>query len=186
VSRAAALAALLGIAGCGSSPPAPAEGAVIVQIGPGPDVGQNDASVCDVPTQTFAVPDDYQDVSIEPEVIRDGEESDGAGGAVHVRCRVRAEGGAFDVDTALTADDGRSVAISGTMSRASSNAQASIAMGGVTFTSQGPCSIDFTASEGMDIQSGRVWAVITCPHVTDGRGHACFASAEFLFDTCQQ
>ena len=184
MKRAAVLAWILAFAGCSSPPPAarPAHAAVLVQVGPGGDAGQNDASACGIPVQTFAVP---AEGGTPWYVVGDGDEDPG-GAAIHVRCSVRAQGGAFGVDTELTTQGGLRAAVTGAMSRASSEAQALFEQNGVTFTSQRPCSVDFSAAGGMDIQPGRVWAIVTCPRATDGRGHTCLASAEFLFVDCQQ
>jgi hypothetical protein len=178
--------ALLVSAGCSAAPASPpADAAVFVQVGPGGDVGQNDATVCGVPTHTFAMPDLVDDCDVgSGSVAQDGSEDSG-GNTLHVHCGVRATGDAFIVDTAIARDDGLGATISGTMSRASSEAQATFSQGGVTFTSQAPCSVDFSAAYGMDIEPGRVWAVITCPRATDDRGNTCLASAEFLFERCE-
>jgi hypothetical protein len=182
------LAGLLALTGCSSATAAPLPAAaVLVQVGPGGDVGQNDGTVCSVSTRTFVVPRVARDLGVGPQdVLQEDGSEDGVGDMVHVRCSVRAGGGAFTVDTAIATDDGRSAAISGTMSLTSSDARATFEQGGVTFTSQGSCAVDFSASHGMDIQPGRVWAVVTCPRATDGLGNTCLASAAFLFEGCQQ
>jgi hypothetical protein len=177
---------LLAVAGCSSSPPStPALGAVLVQIGPGGDPGENDATGCNVATSASGVPTLVEDRGVGPEVTApDGSEDEG-GATVRVRCTVHPGPAGFSVDTSIATSDGVGAAILGTMSLKSSDVQATFEWGGATFVSQGPCSIDFSAAQGMDIEPGRVWAVVTCPRATDGRGNTCLAAAVFLFENCQ-
>jgi hypothetical protein len=187
VSRTAMLAGLLAVVGCSSSAPSPAaRGGALVQIGPGGDPGENNATVCNVPTTTFGIPTLVEDRGVSPYVTaQDGSEDD-RGEAARVRCAIRQGPTRFSVDAAITTSDGLAVVIAGTMSRTSSDTQATFQKGGATFVSQEPCSVDFSAADGMDIESGRVWAVVTCPRATDGRGNTCLASAAFVFEDCQQ
>lgn len=184
MSRAPVLAGCLALTSCSSATTRPpARAALLVQVGPGGDPGQNDAIVCGIPTQTFAVPDLVEASGVGPSnAVQDGSWSD-AGMAV-VQCSVRASGDAYAVETALATGDGDRAMISGTMSRSSSDARASFTRGAVTFASQGACSVDFSADVGMDVQPGRVWAVVTCPRAIDDRGNTCLASAAFLFEDC--
>lgn len=183
---AAVLLGLFAVASCSSSPAVPAAlGGALVQIGPGGDVGENDATACNVPTSTFGVPTWVEDFGVHPGVTaQDGSEDD-SGRTATVRCAVRPGPAGFRVDAALATSDGRALAIAGTISRTSSDTQVTFGQGGATFVSQEPCSVDFSATDGMDIAPGRVWAVVTCPRASDGRGNTCLASAVLLFEDCQ-
>lgn len=179
------LAVCLAVTGCSSAATEPpARAALLVQVGPGGAVGQNDTTVCGIPTQTFGVPDLVEANGVGPMDTVQGGRGGDAGATALVQCSVRASGDTYAVETALATDDGTGAMISGTMSRVSSDARVSFTRAGVTFTSQGACSVDFSADVGMDIEPGRVWAVVTCPRAVDDGGNTCLASAVFLFEDC--
>ncbi len=183
-----------------SSPPA----AVYIQATVGPTAAQtcpqvSTKPVLDVGTGTGGTPTTVDD------------QGNGSSGQVSVTCTVHPSGNGFDVDleTNMQGTQGGSVVITtpsgdGRVTTGTSTGVTAHFLGNMT---GGPyvdtnCTITYTYM-GSDINlsplvaAGRIWGHIDCPHAQDrsqmktqpdgGVGPAeCFASADFLFENCQQ
>jgi hypothetical protein len=175
--------------GCGAQAAPAAQrprGAAVIQVGPGPAVGIDDAARCGAEPVLAATPQALAEPSGGLLVAAQEDRTIVDGIGVGVRCAVRSDGSTFDVDAALAAGSDVKLALRGALDRATSSVQVSFAAGGAVFASRAPCTVDFTSADGMDIQPGRVWALVTCPQATDDAGRTCLASAEFLFEDCAQ
>ena len=168
--------------GCSSaSRPAPGVespplGAVAMQIGPGDGSPEGGAGACNLAPTGIVI-------ATEATVWLVDYLASGVNG-VKASCTVHSAGDAFDVHGVVALAPSQSFSLSGTMSETASTVQATFEYGGAAYESQGACDVDFTLFEGMGILSGRVWAHVTCPTVTDAAGHVCFASAIFAFEEC--
>jgi hypothetical protein len=173
--------ALAAAAACTNRAAAPiTDGAAQFQVGPGPLAGVDDAASCGMAPAIIGIPAPWATAyPIQQET------EGGDAGAVH--CTVTPDGKVYRVDASVFAPDGASgFALRGTLGPSTGAVTATFVADGVTFASQGDCSVDFTAKEGMTVASDRLWAFVTCPRVTDARGHTCFASAELHFYECKQ
>jgi hypothetical protein len=171
------------VSACSSAPPASVpsapEGAAFAQIGPAQGAGGSPAADC---MASLAIPLDAGASAFLPEVAS----THLADGNIQVQCAVRPSGDTFDVNGSISLGASASFSITGVTNRGSSNVQITFGNGGSTFTSQSPCALDFTFNQKMDVSPGRIWAFVMCPQASDGQGHTCSASAEFVFENCDE
>jgi hypothetical protein len=170
------LSLLLCLAGCSSAaPPAPPIGAVTIQIGPGGETGIDDASKCNATPVPFSITMSPLAPLVESSSVDD---------AARATCTVHPDGDTFDLNALVSLAPGESFSIVGQMSAAASSVRASFEHSGVTYASQGECTVEFEGE--MGIIGGRVWALVYCPEAADGAGDVCFASALFAFANCAE
>jgi hypothetical protein len=151
-------------------------GAVLMQVGPGPDPW-NDAAQCPLAPTLVGMPDDR----VLPLSMSEYRSAPGS-----VRCSVHADGQRFLLSAQVTRDASTSLDVSGALDPTTSALDVAFTVGGDTFTSRAPCSADFTEESQMGVTSGAVWVTVTCPKVTDAFGATCFASAQFLVEGCER
>jgi hypothetical protein len=171
--RGIALSCLIACAsGPSPAPPTPLLGAVIMQVGPGPSAGVDDASKCDAVPVLSSITMGWLGQSIGTTGVDDDAQA---------TCIVHRDGDTFDVSGVVSLDAGESFSVAGQLTPDAGTLRATFQLGGVSYVSQGGCIVTSSAAYAA---SDSMTGLIECPEVTDGRGHTCFASAQFAFADC--
>jgi hypothetical protein len=185
----AAIGALTGFAGCGSTTQDPPLAYVDAKVGP-TEAGPSGTACSEGTLQSwfsvgFGTDDNPMGVANATMLN---------GGAVTVDCTVAQSGSGFTVNANVVTGGG-SFTMSGTMtsSGTQSNVSASFTGGtgvNVTYAST-DCTVQYTTEVTQPIALGKIWGTITCPTMTvvpagTDPNNVCQGTVPFQFENCTQ